>query len=135
MPLADKSDREIAEEVLNVLRRKGLRGLRAMEAEAPVSRTTLGAWQRRRYEMQGPTRQRCLEWLGHITVSPQEPLTERQEMLIAAKWLDHVAAQFRKAALAANPKGASMAPRVVVDLASPPRVKPVKRRGRKKEDQ
>ena len=133
MPLRDMDDEGIATAMLKALRDKGLRGLREMEAVAPVSRTTLGAWLNGRYDMKGPTRKKCLGWLGHVTVSAQEPITEGQEKLIAAKWMDLMATRLREEALANQPN-ASTAPIDVVARISPPRAKRAKRRSGAKED-
>lgn len=94
MTFRDSSDQEVAEEVLKRLRAKGLTSLRQMEAAGPVSRTTIGGWTAGRYAMKGPTRASCLEWLGVIEPKGRE-LTEVDEKLIAAKWMERKAAELR----------------------------------------
>lgn len=100
MTFRDMTDEEVARAVLKRLSGMGLTTLRPMEDAGPVSRTTLSAWADGRYTMQGPTRARCLEWLGAVQPEPGAPLTEDQEKLVAAKWLEKLALRLRREATA-----------------------------------
>ena len=130
MTILDKTEEEVAKAVL---KRLGDMSLREMADAAPVSRGTLNRWQRGDYSMWPKTRRHAVEWLGWSPANSQEPLSEGQEKLIAAKWMDLMATRLREEALANQPN-ASTAPIDVVARISPPRAKRAKRRSGAKED-
>lgn len=90
MPFRDKTDEEIARAILKRLRDMGLGTTRQMAGALPVSRTTVNRWENGDYTMKGPTRAKCIRWLGEPAPEAR-PLTEQEERAVVANWMRDLA--------------------------------------------
>ena len=87
MTKLDMTDEEVAKAVLKRLADRGLKSLRPMEEQAPVSRGTLARWQDGKYAMQPKVRAKAEAWLG---------LTDRPLSASYAEGVEDATRRFRE---------------------------------------